>query len=116
MIKEQDYHVIEKIDLYARDLNEPKYKFLIKKGEDAGIKDLDNPNKSIVCSITMDDVYGDIDNHNPKRNKKVLIVFDDMIADIMGNKQFQAILKALFITCRKLNISLAFISFFCSRR
>ena len=54
----------------------------------------------------MDDVYEDIDNYNPKRNKKVLIVFDDMIADIMTNKKFQAIIKELFIRCRKLNISL----------
>ena len=58
----------------------------------------------------MDDVYEDIDNYNPKRNKKVLIVFDDMIADIMTNKKFQAIIKELFIRCRKLNISLVFIT------
>ena len=111
LIKEQDYHdVIDKIYLYARDLNEPKYQFLIKKREDAGIKDVNNPNAFIVCPNTMDDVYGDIDNYNPKRNKKVLIVFDDMIADIIANKRFQAIIKKLFIRCRKLNISLEFIS------
>ena len=90
LIKEQDCRdVIEKIDLYARDLNEPKYKFSIKKREDAGIKNLDNPNAFIVFSITMDDDYEDIDNYNSKRNKKVLTVFDDMIADIMGNKNFK---------------------------
>ena len=50
-----------------------------------------------------------IDNYNPKR-KKILIVFDDMIADIMANKKFQSIIKELFIRCRKLNISLAFIT------
>ena len=75
---------------------------MIKKHEDAGIK-------NVVCSNSMDDVYEDIDNYNPKRNKKVLTVFDDMIADIMTNKKFQAIIKELFIRCRKLNISLAFI-------
>ena len=58
----------------------------------------------------MDDIYEDIDNYNPKRNKKVLIVFNDMIADIMCNKKFQAIIKELFIRCRKLNISLVFIT------
>ena len=111
LIKEQDFHdVIDKIYLYARDLNEPKYQFLIKKREDAGIKDVNNPNAFIVCPNTMDDVYGDIDNYNPKRNKKVLIVFDDMIADIIANKRFQAIIKELFIRCRKLNISLVFIT------
>ena len=111
LIKEQDNRdVIDKIYLYARDLNEPKYQFLIKKREDAGIKHVNNPNAFIVCSNTMDDVYEDIDNYNPKRDKKVLIVFDDMIADIMTNKKFQAIIKELFIRCRKLNISLVFIT------
>ena len=94
LINEQDYHdVIDKIYLYARDLNEPKYEYLIKKREDTGIKHLDNPNAFIVCSNTMDDVYEDIDNYKPKRDKKVLIVFDDIIADIMTNKKFQAIIK-----------------------
>ena len=58
----------------------------------------------------MDDVYEDIVNYNPKRDKKVLIVFDDMIADIMTNKKFQSIIKELFIRCRKLNVSLVFIT------
>ena len=96
--------------MYARYLSEPKYQFLIKKPEDTGIKYLNNPNTFIVCSNTMDDVYKDIDNYNSKRDKKVLIVFDDMIADIMTNKKFQAIIKELFIRCRKLNISLVFIT------
>ena len=101
---------IDKIYLYARDLSEPKYEYLIKKREDAGIKHVNNPNAFIVCSNTMDDVYEDIDNYNPKRSKKVLIVFNDMIADIMANKKFQAVIKELLIRCRKLNISLAFIT------
>ena len=58
----------------------------------------------------MDDVYENIDNYNPKRDWKFLIVFDDMIGDIMTNKKFQAIIKELFIRCRKLNISLVFIT------
>ena len=58
----------------------------------------------------MDDVYENIDDHNPIRKRKVLIVFDEMIADIMSNKKFQAIIKELFIRCRKLNISLVFIT------
>ena len=57
----------------------------------------------------MDDVYENIDDYNPSRKRKILIVFDDMIADIMSNKKFQAIIKDLFIRCRKLNISLVFI-------
>ena len=58
----------------------------------------------------MDDVYENIDDYNPSRKRKKLIVFDDMIADIMTNRRFQAIIKELFIRCRKLNISLVFIT------
>ena len=48
---------IDKIFLYARDLSEPKYKYLIKKHEDAAIKHLNNSNAFIKCSNTIDDVY-----------------------------------------------------------
>ena len=58
----------------------------------------------------MDDVYENINNYKSNRKRKLLIVFDDMIADIMTNKRFQAIIKELFIRCRQLNISLVFIS------
>ena len=58
----------------------------------------------------MDDVYNNIDDYNPSRKTKILIVFDDMIADIVRNKKFQAMVKELFIRCRKLNISLVFIT------
>ena len=52
LIKERDYHdVIDKIYSYARDLIEPKYQFLIKKCEDAGIKDVNNPNAFIVYCV-----------------------------------------------------------------
>ena len=53
----------------------------------------------------MSDVYENIEKYNPNR-KRILIVFDDMIANVMSNKKFQAIIKELFIRCRKLNISL----------
>ena len=81
-----------------------------KKPEDAGIKHLNNPNAFIKCSNTMDDVYENVNDFNPIRKRKILIVFDEMIADIMGNKKFQAIIKELFSRCRKLNISLVFIT------
>ena len=99
----------DKIYLYAKDLSEPKYEFLIKKRENAGTKHLNDPNAFIECSNTMDDVYGNIIDHNPNRKRKISIVSDDMIAD-MSNKKFQAIIKELFIKCRKLNISLVFIT------
>ena len=58
----------------------------------------------------MDDIYENIDNYNSNIKRKIFVVFDDMIAVIMTNKKFQAIIKELFIRCRKLNISLVFIS------
>ena len=71
LIKEQDKQdVIDKIYLYARDLNEPKYQVLIKKHENAGIKYLNNPNAFIECSNAMDDVYENINDYNPTREKK----------------------------------------------
>ena len=108
LINEQ--HDIDKIYLYARDLNEPKYKILIKKRKDAGIKHLNDPNAFIECSNTMNDVYENIHDYNPSRKRKILIAFDDMIADIVTNKRFPSIIKELFIRCRKLNNSLVFIT------
>ena len=91
---------------------------MIEKCEDAGIKNLDDPSTFIEYSNTMDNVYNNIDDYNLRRKTKILIVFDDMIADIMTSKKCQAIIKELFIRCRKLNISLVFITvlFFCSKR
>ena len=79
---------IDKIFLYATDLSKPKYKILIKKLEDAGIKHLNDPNAFIEYSDTMDDIYENINDYNSSRKRKILIVFDDMIADIMTNKNF----------------------------
>ena len=101
---------IDNIYLYAKDLSELKYEYLIKNREIAGIKHLNDPNAFIECSNTMDDVYETIDNYNPNRKIKILISFHDMIADIMTNKKFQSIIKDLFIRCSKPNISLVFIS------
>ena len=58
----------------------------------------------------MDDVYENIHDYNSRRKRKILIIFDDMIADIMTNERFQAIIKELFSRCRKVNISLVFIT------
>ena len=67
LIKEQD---IDKIYLHAKDLSEPKYEFLIKKREDAGIKHLNDSNAFIEGSNTMDDVYENIDDLPPKQKKE----------------------------------------------
>ena len=78
--------------------------------ENPRITNLNDPSAFIEYSDTMDDVYNNIDDYNPKRKRNILIVFDDMIAYIMTNKRFQAIIKELFTRYRKLNISLVFIT------
>ena len=103
-------HPIDKIYLYAKDIHEPKYKYLINKREQAGIKNLDDPHASIEYSDDMDDVLDDVNNYNKNRDKKLLIVFDDMIADIEYNKKFKRIIKELFYRARKINVSIVFIT------
>ena len=70
---------IDKIYLYGRDLSEPKYEYLIRKREDAGIKHVNNPNAFIEYSNTMNYFYENINDYNPYREKKKKIVFADMI-------------------------------------
>ena len=66
LIKEQDD--IEKMYLYAKDLSESKYEFLIEKHMDVGIKYCNDPNVFIECSNTMDDVYQNIEDYKKKKN------------------------------------------------
>ena len=89
----------EKIYLYAKDLSEPKYEFLINNRENAGLKNYNDSTAFVEYSNTMDDVFENIDDYNTKRKRRILTVFDDMIADIMNNKRFQSIIKELFIRC-----------------
>ena len=105
-----NFHSIDKIYLYTKDTDEKKYQYLINKREQVGIKNLNDPHAFIEYSNVMNDVLEDINNYNKKRDKKVLIIFDDMIADIMRSEKFKAIVKKLFIRCRKLNISIVFIT------
>ena len=58
----------------------------------------------------MDDIYKNIEEYNPNKKRKILIVFDDMIADMLSNKKLNPIVTELFIRGRKLNISLVFIT------
>ena len=90
LIQKQDNgNLIDKIYLYAKDLSEPKYQFLIIKREDVGIKNLNDPSTFIEYSNTMDGVYNNIDDYNPERKRKILIAFDNILADIITNKKFQ---------------------------
>ena len=108
LISQQDD--IGKIYLYAKDSSEPKYQFLIEKRENVQIKHLNYPKVFIERSNTMDYDYENTDDYNPNREREILIAFDDMIADIMSKKKLQAVVKKLFIRCRKLIISLVFIT------
>ena len=105
-----NFHPIDKIYLYAKDIDEKKYQFLINKREQSGIKSLNDPHAFIEYSNDMDDVFDNINNYNKNRDKNVLIMSEDMIADIMRSEKFKAIVKKLFIRCRKLNISILFIT------
>ena len=85
LIKEQED--IDKIYLYPKDLSEGKYKFLIQKRKNAGMKHLNDPYAFIECSNKMDDIYSNNDDYNPTRERKKLVAFDDMIVDIIPNKK-----------------------------
>ena len=76
LIKKQNKRgAIDKICLYARDLNEPKYQFLIEKRGNIGIKHYNDLNTFIGFSNMMDDVYENIDDYNLSRKRKTIIVF-----------------------------------------
>ena len=107
---QRDNNITDKFYLYAKDLEEPKYKLLIDKREKAGINLNNDLNAFIEYSNSMDDILSDIEDYNKKRKRKVLIMFDDMISHVMSDKKAQQILKDLFIRCRKLNISLCFLT------
>ena len=100
----------DKIYLYAKDPHEAKYQYLINKREGVGINHFNDPKAFIEYSNDMYDVYKNIDVYNPDKENKILIVFDDMIADVIINKKLNSIVTELFIRDRKLNISLVFIT------
>ena len=82
-------NIIDKIYLYAKDLEELKYQLLIQKREKAGLKNLKDPTAFIKYSSAKDDIYENMEDYNKKRKRKVLIVFDDMISHVMSNKKPQ---------------------------
>ena len=92
--------------MYAKDLEERKFKFLNDKREKAEINFNNDSTAFIEHSNSMDDIFPQIEDYNKKRKRKILIIFDDMISHVMSDKKAQQVLKDLFIRCRKLNISL----------
>ena len=101
---------IDKIYLYAKDPYEDKYQFLIKKRENIGLKHFNDPNAFIEYSNDMNDVYKNINMYNLDKENKILIVFDDMIADMINNKELNSVVTELFTRGRKLSISIVFIT------
>ena len=84
--------------------------FLINKRESTGLTHFNDPKAFIEYSNDMQNVYENIDEYNTDKERKILIVFDDMIADMIHNKKLNSIVTELFIRGRKLNISLVFIT------
>ena len=103
-------NVIDKIYLYAEDLEEPKYQMLINKREKPDINFNNDLTAFIEYSNSMDDILSNIEDYNKKRKREILIIFDDMISHVMSDKKAQQILKDLFIRCRKLTTSLCFLT------
>ena len=102
--------IFDKIFLYAKDLYEEKYLFLIKKGEDVGTKPFTDSKAFIKHSNDLDDIYKNIEECNPNKKRKILIVFDDMVADMLNNIKINPIVTELFFRGRKLKISVFFIT------
>ena len=104
---------IDKICLYTKDPYESKYQYLVNKRDGVGINQFHDSKTFIDYSNDMHDVYKNIDEYNPYKKNKILIVFDDMIADMIHNKKLNSIVTELFIRGRKLNISLVLITQSC---
>ena len=100
---------IDKIYLYAKDPYESKYQYLIIKREKVGLNCENDPKVFTEYSNDMQDVYKNIEEYNIDKERKILIVIDDMIADMINNKKVNSMITELFIRGRKLNISLVFI-------
>ena len=100
---------IDKIYLHAKDPYEKKYQYLINKCENVGLNHFNDPKAFMEYSNDMQDVYKSIEDYNPTKKRKILIVFDDMIADMINNNKLNPIVTELFIRGRKLNISIVFI-------
>ena len=83
---------------------------LINGREKEGIKTLKNPKAFIYYSQTVDDVYENLEDYNPTKKTRLLIVFDDMIADMEFNKKLSPVFTELFLRGKKLDISFVFIS------
>ena len=96
--------------MYANNPYEAKYYYLIDKCEKVGVNYCDDPKAFMEYSNDKQDVYKNIEDYNLGKKRKILIVFDDMIADMINNKRLNPIVAELFIRGRKRNISVTFIT------
>ena len=96
--------------MYAKDSYEAKYQFLVNKRESTGLEHFNDPKAFTEYSNDMQDVYKNIEEYNANKERKILIAFDDMIADMINNKKLNLIVTELFLRGRKLNMSLVFIT------
>ena len=96
--------------MYAKDPYEAKYQYLIDKRESTRLKHFNDPKAFLEYSNDMQDVYKNINYYNSNKDRKILIVFDDMIADMINNNKLSLIVTELFIRGSKLNNSLVFIT------
>ena len=101
---------IDKIYLYAKDPYEAKYQYLINKREKEGLDHFNDPKGFVDYSNDIHDVYNPIEKYNPNKKRKILIGFDDTIADMINNKRLNPVVTELFIRGRKLGISIVFIT------
>ena len=101
---------IDEIYLYAKDPYEAKYQYLINIRKKVGLKRFNDTEAFIEYSNDMQDVYRNIAEYNIDKERKILIVFDGMIADTINNNKLCSIVTELFIRSRKLNIFLVFIT------
>ena len=101
---------IDKMYLYPKDPYKAKYQYLINKREKVGQNHFHDSKAFIEYLNDMQDVYKSIEDYNPGIKRKLLIVFDDMIADMINNKKLNPIVTELFIRGRKINICIVFIS------
>ena len=101
---------IDEIYFYAKDPYEAKYQYLINIRKKVGLKRFNDTEAFIEYSNDMQDVYRNIAEYNIDKERKILIVFDGMIADTINNNKLCSIVTELFIRSRKLNIFLVFIT------
>ena len=93
---------IDKIHLYAKDPFEAKYQYLTNKREKVGLNHYDDPKAFIEYSNDMQDVYKNIEEYNLGKKRKVLIAFDNMIADMINNKRLNPVVTELFLEAENL--------------